>query len=178
MAQARSPIVDPLHLNAIEPDQGPADPHVARVPHELLRRLEAFIGRWSVSGRNAEAAPVAPNSVIRGENHFEWIPGQFFVIGRFRRDHGEGTHAGASLMGVEESGAALFAHNFDNLGYERRYALSFEGGVWRFTGQRERATLVFGQDGRSYEERWELSRDGQSFTALCELHATKLGAHA
>jgi hypothetical protein len=156
----------------------PSDPHATRVQVELHRKLEALIGRWSISGRNAGAAPEAPNSVIRGENHFEWLPGQFFVIGRFRHDNGSGTHSGASMLGVDEDSGALFAHNFDNLGYERRYALSIEGGVWRFVGQFERATLVFGQDGRSYEERWELSKDGEHFVPLCEMHATKLGAHA
>jgi len=178
MAQGQPPTIDSPNDRPTATGDELSDPHAARVPNDLHRRLEAFIGRWSVSGRNADSAPVAPNSPIRGENHFEWLPGQFFVIGRFRHDNGEGTHSGASLMGVEESGGGLFAHNFDNLGYERRYALSLQDGVWRFTGQFERATLVFGQDGRSYEERWELSKDGQTFTALCEMHATKLGAHA
>jgi hypothetical protein len=163
-------------LNAA--DEAPSDPHAPRVPQALHRKLEAFIGRWSVSGRNGDAAPAAPNSPIRGENHFEWLPGQFFVIGRFRHDNDAGTHAGASLMGVEEDGEGLFARNFDNLGYERRYALSIERGVWRFVGRFERATLVFGQDGLSYEERWELSKDGEQFVPLCEMRATKLGAHA
>jgi hypothetical protein len=178
MAQGLPPTIESLHASATASGDTPSDPHAARQLQELHRRLETFIGRWNVAGRNSDAAPVAPNSPIRGENHFEWLPGQFFVIGRFRHDNALGAHSGASLMGVEEHGGALFAHNFDNLGYERRYAVSCEDGVWRFVGQFERATLVFGQDGRSYEERWELSKDGASFTALCELHATKLGAHA
>lgn len=178
MAQGQSPTLDSPHDRPTATGDELADPHAPRELQELHRKLEAFIGRWSVSGRNADAAPLAPGSPIRGESHFEWLPGQFFVVGRFRHDNAVGTHAGASLMGVEEDGSALFAHNFDNLGYERRYRLSYEGGVWRFTGRFERALLVFGQDGRSYEERWELSKDGESFTPLCELHATKLGAHA
>lgn len=146
--------------------------------HSLEARLAAFIGRWSVSGRNAAAAPEAPNSPISGENHFEWLPGQFFMLGRFRHDNDAGTHSGASILGRDPESGAMLTRNFDNLGYERKYALSFEGGVWRFTGQLERAMLVFGQDGRSYEERWELSKDGAEFVPLCEMHATKLGAHA
>jgi hypothetical protein len=177
MTQGSNRILDP-QAATIEAGGARPDPHAPRVPHELHRKLEAFIGRWSVSGRNADAAPAAPNSPIRGENHFEWLPGQFFVIGRFRHDNGAGAHSGASMLGVDEANGALFALNFDNLGYERRYALSIEGGVWQFVGQLERAKLVFGQDGRSYEERWELSKDGQQFVPLCEMHATKLGAHA
>lgn len=160
-----------------EPETTP-DPHARRATHELHERLAAFIGRWSVSGRNADAAPVAPNSAITGEHHFEWLPGQFFVLGRFRHDHAAGAHSGASIFGIDEESGALFARNFDNLGYERKYTLSFERGVWRFVGRFERALLVFGQDGRSYEERWELSKDGVEFVPLCEMHATKLGAHA
>lgn len=168
-------------LTSISPSEagdGATDPHAPRALQPLHRKLEAFIGRWSVSGRNADTAPGAPNSPIRGENHFEWVLGQFFMVGRFRHDNATGSHSGVSLLGVDEDGGALFAHNFDNLGYERRYALSIEGGVWRFVGRFERATLVFGQDGRSYEETWELSKDGERFAPLCEMHATKLGAHA
>lgn len=154
------------------------DPHATRMLQELHGRLSAFIGRWSVTGRNSDAAPAAPNSPISGENHFEWLPGQFFVVGRFRHDNGAGTHAGASILGVDEESGELFARNFDNLGYERKYTVSIENGVWRFVGRFERAKLVFGQDGRSYEERWELSKDGEQFVPLCEMRATKLGAHA
>jgi len=178
MTRGSTPIIDSSAASATGGGEELSDPHAPRVPRALHRKLEAFIGRWNVSGRNADAAPAAPNSPIRGENHFEWLPGQFFVIGRFRHDNGAGTHAGASLMGIEEEGDVLFAHNFDNLGYERRYTLSIEGGVWRFVGRFERATLVFGQDGRSYEERWELTKDGEQFVPLCEMHATKQGAHA
>lgn len=178
MTQGSTPTIGSSQASLTAADEAPADPHAPRVPQELHKRLEAFIGRWSVSGRNADAAPAAPNSPIRGENHFEWLPGQLFVIGRFRHDNGTGTHCGASMLGVDEESGALFAHNFDNLGYERRYTLSIEGGVWRFAGRFERAALVFGQDGRSYEERWELSKDGEQFVPLCEMHATKLGAHA
>jgi hypothetical protein len=155
-----------------------SDPHAPRMPYELHGRLAAFIGRWSVTGRNAEAAPDAPNSPISGENSFEWLPGQFFVVARFRHDHASGTHAGASILGVDEESGALFARNFDNLGYERKYSVSIENGVWRFVGRFERAALVFGQDGLSYEERWEISKDGVQFAPLCEMRAAKLGAHA
>lgn len=171
-------ILNSLQASSTPVDEAPTDPHAVRVPLELHRKLEAFIGRWSVSGRNADAAPEAPDSPIHGENHFEWLPGQLYVIGRFRHDNDAGTHSGASMLGVDEESGALFAHNFDNLGYERRYTISIEGGVWRFAGRFERAALVFGQDGRSYEERWELSKDGEQFAPLCEMHATKLGAHA
>jgi len=176
----QSPITTSESSTTLSSASGDAssDPHGPRTLQPLHRKLEAFIGRWNVSGRNADAAPAAPNSAIRGENHFEWVPGQFFVVGRFRHDNAAGSHSGVSLMGVEEDGGRLFAHNFDNLGYERRYALSIEGGVWRFVGQLERATLVFGEGGRSYEEKWELSKDGEHFVPLCEMHATKLGAHA
>jgi hypothetical protein len=175
MPQGPHPAIEPQLTESEDPELDPREP---RIPNELHRRLEALIGRWSVSGRNSDAAPQAPSSPIRGENHFEWLPNQFYVLGRFRHDHAAGTHAGACLLGVDEESGALFAHTFDNLGYERRYTLSIENGVWRFTGQHERATLVFGQDGRSYEERWELSEDGQRFVPLCEMRATKLGAHA
>jgi hypothetical protein len=175
MKQGTNPAFEP---QLTQSEEATVDPHEPRIPRELHRKLESLIGRWSVSGRNADAAPAAPNSPIRGENHFEWLPNQFFVIGRFRHDNAVGTHAGACMLGVDEESGALFAHNFDNLGYERRYTLSIEDGVWRFSGQFERATLVFGQDGRSYEERWELSKDGEYFVPLCEMRATKLGAHA
>lgn len=153
------------------------DPHALRTLQPRHRHLDAFVGRWQVSGRNADSAPSAPNSPISGENVFERVPGGFYLLSRFNHQNDSGAHAGVGVMGLDESDA-FFVHNFDNLGYERRYSLELIDGVWHFKGRFERARLVFGQDGQSFEERWELSKDGERFELLCEMRSVKLGAHA
>ena len=50
---------------------------VLTAEHELLN---VFLGRWKVEGQNKEAAGVAPNMPVVGEESYEWLPGRFFVV--------------------------------------------------------------------------------------------------
>jgi hypothetical protein len=79
---------------------------------------------------------------------------------------------GTSLIVVQDG--SYSADNFDNLGYHRRYAVRVEGDTWTFVGEYERAKQTFDPSGRSFEIKWELSKDGKQWQPLCELHGTKL----
>ncbi len=64
-------------------------------------------------------------------------------------------------------------HQFDNLGFARRYRLAVRGRVWTFAGPWERATISFEPSGDHYTETWEIARDGARWRPLCELEATR-----
>jgi len=144
-------------------------PHALRTPSRDHAALAMFVGHWRVDGRNAGAAPNAPNALVAGEQVYEWLAGGFFVVGRWSRRFGDDAHIGTSVLGHEPDDDAYFAHHYDNLGYAREYVVSMRDRVWTFTGRYERATIAFSSDGASFDEVWELSKDGMTWHPLCEL---------
>lgn len=152
----------------------PADPHAVRKPTREHAQLAMFLGTWHIEGSNAPSAPGAADAEVNGDQVYTWLPGEFFLFGRWNHRAGSGSHIGTSVTGWEPDRSAFFAHHYDNLGYAREYALSLHAGVWTFAGRYERASLAFSDTHRAFVERWEISQDGTSWRPLCELRGTKL----
>lgn len=171
----RRPIIRPVTKRMPRPPMKKAavtDSIVARPVHELLR---AFVGRWSITGTNLGGAPVAANSEVRGEESYEWLPGEFFLVGRWDRRFGDQRHVGVSVMGRGVQDPPHQAHHFDNLGDARTYALSASGRTLTFSGEQERAKYEIAEDGRTFRARWEIFKGVSRWAPLCELVATRIG---
>ena len=150
------------------------DRHEKRVVGPEHRRLDVFVGRWRVEGRNAPQAPGSPGTSVLGEESYEWLPGGFFLMNRWNRRFSDGgIHQGTGIIGHEPGGETYTNQAFDNLGYARNYALSNNGRTWSFAGKWERATVTFSDDGRHLQTRWEISKDGNIWQPLCDLASTK-----
>jgi hypothetical protein len=65
------------------------------------------------------------------------------------------------------------SYNVDNLGYARTYRVTQHDDEWSFSGDRERATMRFDNEGRTLTIDWELTKDGSTWEPLCHLEATK-----
>lgn len=106
--------------------------------------MEMLIGQWQVEGNNAPAAPHAPRTPVSGEQSYEWLPGKFFVLGRWSRRFGDGgrAHIGTSILGYDPDRDGLSTHHYDNLGYAREYAVSVRDRVWSLTGRSERMEIA------------------------------------
>jgi hypothetical protein len=150
------------------------DPHATRAVGREQRRLEVFVGRWRVEGQNS-GSPAAPYEDVTGEESYGWLPGGFFLVGRFDRQTASGEHRGLSILGYDPDPREYFAQNFDNLGYPRRYHLEPRGNEWTFVGRFERATMRFADNGEAFTATWEMSKDGATWQPLCELRGIKLG---
>jgi hypothetical protein len=151
------------------------DPHAPRQVTSEHRKLDVFLGRWRVSGTTGLSAPAETR--LSGEDSYEWLPGGFFMANRWHHHLDTGQElVGTGVLGHLPEAPMFFAQSFDSLGHERRYDLSVEGRVWSYLGPWERATLEFADDGQSFTARWEMSRDGEGWTRLCDLKLTKLGA--
>jgi hypothetical protein len=150
------------------------DPHQARTPGPEHKRLEGFLGHWRVEGHNAPAAPTAAATKVLGEETYDWMPGGFFLIGRWVHRFDSSLHEGISFIGHDPETRAFTADNFDNLGYHRAYRLTELGGVWQFSGAFERASWRFDDDRNGFTVNWEMSKDGKTWAPLCELRGTRL----
>jgi hypothetical protein len=151
-----------------------AGPHQVRRPGPEHKRLEVFLGHWRVEGQNGPLAPAAPGARVLGEQTYDWMPGGFFLIGRWVHRFDSALHEGISFIGHDPERPGYTADNFDNLGYHRSYQLSELGGVWQWSGGFERASMRFFDDGSGFHTRWEISSDGRSWQPLCELRGSRM----
>jgi hypothetical protein len=149
------------------------EPEATPVVGEEHRQLDPFIGTWSVVGRNGDAAPGAPNANVTGEQSFVWLPGGFFCLGHWDHRFDNGRHLGINVIRYDAATHEYSSYHVDNLGYARTYRVTHEDGTWSFGGERERATMRFGDGGRTLTIDWELTKDGSTWSPLCHLEATK-----
>lgn len=148
----------------------PPEPVPTRGPvHE---RLGAFIGHWKTEGR-AGAGASLPEARIFGDETYEWLPEGFFLMHRFDRRIGDGTHKGLTVMGYDAANQRYFANVFDSLGYARRYAVQVQGSVWTVAGERERARMEFNDRGDVLSADWDVSGDGIDWRHLCHLRSVR-----
>ena len=154
----------------------PVTPEPAPTLGDEHRRLAAFVGMWTVTGENLDGAGAAPNAAVTGEESYVFLPGGFFLLGHWdRRFANGGRHIGMTTIRYDATTRAYSAYNVDNLGFARTYAVTPRDGEWSFTGEWERATMRFGEDGRTMTIDWEVTRDGSTWLPLCHLEATKTG---
>ncbi|WP_426052256.1 hypothetical protein [Brevundimonas sp. SL161] len=77
-----------------------------------------------------------------------------------------------SVMGVDEDGG-YFARSFENHGFYRDYRVERDGDKWTLSGDTERATIIFQDEGRTQVLVWEWKRDG-AWLPLCDRTASKI----
>jgi hypothetical protein len=170
---------EPMHDKA-SPAQRPwrspgrADPYALHRTEAAQAALAMFVGKWQVRGYNEPITLEGRRTEVAGFQEYEWVPGRFFISGRWDHHFGDGNHRGLSVLGIDPEHGDHFAHHYDNLGYARQYRLKLHERVWTFQGEWERATYEFDASHASYRELWEFARDGESWRSLCVLEALRL----
>ncbi|CAN5492175.1 hypothetical protein BH09BAC3_BH09BAC3_38510 [soil metagenome] len=149
------------------------DTHIT--PAKELQQLSIFLGKWQVEGQNHENAPVGPGNKINGEETYEWMQGEFFMISKWDRQIGEVNHTGIGLIHYDTESGFFSADQYDNLGYNRTYLLVQDKNVWKLIGNNERATIEFNKNGNSFTENWDInSDDGAMWKPLCSLMGRRM----
>ena len=140
---------------------------------DKIKQLNIFLGKWRIEGKNL---PVPPNNVeneVSGEDNYAWLEGQFFIIDNWQHLAKGSDHIGITILGYDIESQEFFTRNFDNLGFERRYVLQQQDNLWNFIGSNERATRRFDNQGKTYEEHWEIFVDNK-WIPLCIMRGTKI----
>jgi hypothetical protein len=70
----------------------------------VLEPLNALVGRWTIEFIHVELP-----DPIRGQNTFEWLEGNHFLIERSHAEHSEVPNM-IGIIGVDESGDELAQH--------------------------------------------------------------------
>jgi hypothetical protein len=142
-------------------------------PFEELKKLEVFAGKWLVEGQNLSGAPISPNSDIAGVQTYDWLPGNFFLVGKWDRQFNDAEHIGIGMFGFDIEKQELFLTNYDNFGTVSKYEVFSYRHIWKLTGEKERATIIFSADGQTFIEDWEI-RNNYNWQPLCSLKSKKI----
>ena len=145
---------------------------------EPRRRLERFIGEWTMHVAFPGTPPVAGGRVV-----FEWMTGEQFLIERWEVPVPEAPD-GLAIIGFDEGRGTFLQHYFDSRGIARVYAMSLEDGVWTLWRDApdfstlefaQRYTGTFSDDGATIVGRWEIAHDGSTWEHDFDLTYVRAG---
>lgn len=143
-------------------------------PHPRNRLLDALVGRWRSQGRTVTTPAVR----IEGFDDYEWMAGEFFLVHRVDVRMDDRRVEVIEMIGpYDPAGGTFPMRSFDNHGnFVTMQATVGDDGVWTFTGETERATLVIAEDGASMAARWERTDDGSTWHHWMDMTFTKTTA--
>lgn len=145
--------------------------------HPALARLDALVGRWSVQPR--------VDGVGTARAEFAWTDDGWFL--RYTTDVDPGEDMGpwsglapfptVAMIGLDDAAEDFTLLYADARGVHRVYRMTFDDGRW--TQQRDapefgqRFTGTVSADGDTIDARWEMSRDGETWSTDFELTFTR-----
>jgi hypothetical protein len=141
--------------------------------------LAVFLGDWTATGTSyggtdpSGADPRAGGVPWVSEHTGRWYTGEFFLVQDEKARPGGSVFDTLSVMGVDPETGEYFARCFENHGFYRHYRVARDGRVWTLSGQTERATITFSDDGRTQTIAWEWKPKGE-WLPLCDRVATRV----
>jgi hypothetical protein len=138
-----------------------------------LKRLERFIGEWSVKASIADSPS--------GRSVFEWaLKGQYLIQ---RSDAPDPIPQALAIIAVNPKTGAYIQHYFDSRGVVRVYAMTLSRGAWTLNRNspdfspldfHQRFKGRFTDGGDTIQGTWEQSPDGRKWTRDFDLTYTKV----
>jgi hypothetical protein len=132
-------------------------------PHPDLANLQRLVGTWQISGG------------AQGEVTYEWMPGGFFLVQRFRLTLFGHTVEGIEIIGHErpfgqEPSADIRSRAYDNSGSTLDYVYELDGDVLTIwggdRGSKSFFTGTFSEDGNVNSGEWVYEGGGGYATTM------------
>ncbi|MBC7763049.1 MAG: DUF1579 family protein [Candidatus Saccharibacteria bacterium] len=142
-------------------------------PHE---ELAVFLGDWHAQGTSYggdDQSSDSPHAGATGWNSIHsarWHSGNYFVV---QDERANGPFDTLSIMGWDAEAGRYFARTIENHGFARDYTMTVDGRVWTLTGEHERSTHTFSEDGRTQDISWEW-KPGEQWLPLCNRTAHRI----
>ena len=134
--------------------------------------LNVFVGKWNTKGRT-RAGPSGPAARITAVDTYEWFPGGFFLVHHVDARIGHDEIKVIEIIGYDASTQMYSTRSFDSQGNSGTYQARVRDGVWTFTGESERATVVVSDDGNTMTANWERSDDGSTWLPWMDVELTR-----
>jgi hypothetical protein len=141
-------------------------------PGPAQRRLEVFVGVWKTTG-NILASEAEPATSIVGTDTYEWLPGGFFLLHRVDVRMGDQEVKATEIIGHDAAAQTYRTHAFDNQGGYATYEASYRDGIWVFTGETERVTLVASDGGNTLTGNWMKKSDDATWRPWMDITLTR-----
>jgi hypothetical protein len=148
-------------------------------PAPELKKLEYFVGSWSLTG-DMKPGAMGPGGAMSEDERCEWMDGNFFLVchADFRSSMGNGS--GLSIMGYNTDDKGFNYREFNSWGEFMESKGSLEGETWTWTsdekmgGQtmKSRFTMKITSP-TTYNFSFEMSQDGTKWTDVMDGKATK-----
>jgi Protein of unknown function (DUF1579) len=119
-------------------------------PNPALRRLDRFVGRWTMSGRTIDSDV----DNITAETSFEWLPGGNFLVQRFKADF-----VGMEISSLEVIGYDSETDTFPSTVYANMAPMPLP---YRWKVDDDELTIVAEALGATFHGRW--NEDGTVFS--------------
>ena len=142
-------------------------------PGREHRRLEIFIGRWNTEGIT-RATESIPSVRVNGTDTYEWLEGGFFLIHHVDVNMGDDKIRAIEIVGYDDHIKKYPMNFFDSLGNSGTYMASVENGIWKFSGNSERATVQFSDDGNTMTALWEQQMENSKWQPWMDMKLKKI----
>lgn len=122
-------------------------------PDPALRRLDRFVGTWTLQGRTLGAE----EDNVRGETTFEWLPGGFFLQQRIKLDFAGFEIEGLEVIGYDPATGTFPSTVFPSMaGIPIPYRWEVEGDELKITTDVLGATFrgKWSDDGATFSGGW------------------------
>lgn len=144
--------------NTTSPDKGPSYTH-----------LIAFAGHWKITGTKGPKNSSYQADTVSGEEVFEWLDGDYFLINRFDRKTAGSRFTGIGWIGYDKVSSGYLFYSISNLGYFRIYEVEVNETKIKINGETERGVLELNNEENILSIYWEQSKDGQNWDLLYDL---------
>jgi hypothetical protein len=113
-----------------------AQPPTPPKPAPELKRLDAFVGKWTAEGQ-AQASPYGPAAPMTSTDTFEWLPGGFFMAHHWDVKQGATIIKGMEVVGWDAKAKVFTSTFFDNAGNTGVFKGTLQGNAVVWTGETE-----------------------------------------
>jgi Protein of unknown function (DUF1579) len=145
------------------------------------QRLNVFVGTWHTEGQQREG-PIGPAASIRALETYEWLPGEFFLVHRFKGRVGDGEAECIEIIRYDAQSQSYPTHTFYNNGLANEWQSHERDGTWTLAGDwhmqgksvKVRCTTAFTDAGHAMRRTWEQSCDGSSWETFWDVKSSKV----
>ena len=110
------------------------NPPAAPKPGPEHKKLEYFVGKWSLEGE-MKPGPMGPGGKMTGSENCEWFMGGFHVVCHSAGKGPMGEVKGIGVMGYSSEGKHYTYYGIDNTGWADLAKGSVEGDAWSWTSE-------------------------------------------
>nr|BFE37765.1 hypothetical protein GCM10010200_100160 [Actinomadura rugatobispora] len=143
-------------------------------PRSANKPLDVLVGRWRSQGQTVTTTG-EPSVRIVGSDTYEWLAGGFFLIHRVDVRMNDEVVEVIEMIGPYDPATGTYPmRSFDNQGnFITMHATVDDHGVWTFTGDSERATLMIAENGTTMSAKWERTDDGSTWQHWMDMAFTR-----